>query len=63
MSNGKREEFGDQRLLESIVKNRMQGPQMICQSLLQEVLMHAETTAFDDDATVIVLKQLETKRP
>ena len=57
--NGRSEEFGDRRLVEAIVKNRIQGPQMICQSLLQEVLTHAETTAFEDDATVIVLKKLD----
>jgi sigma-B regulation protein RsbU (phosphoserine phosphatase) len=59
VSNQESEEFGDRRLMDAIVRNRIQGPQMICQSLLQEVLTHAQTTAFEDDATVIVLKKLD----
>jgi sigma-B regulation protein RsbU (phosphoserine phosphatase) len=55
--NEEEEEFGEDRLAQSILKNRAQSPQMICQSLMQEVLGHAKSTAFDDDATVVVIKQ------
>jgi len=58
--NDQEEEFGEDRLVQSILKNRAQPPQMICQSLMQEVLGHAKSTAFDDDATVVVIKQRGT---
>lgn len=50
-------EFGEKRLAEVVVRNRARGPQMICQMLMQEVLGHARSTAFEDDATVLVLKR------
>jgi serine phosphatase RsbU (regulator of sigma subunit) len=50
-------EFGEKRLAEVVLKHRDRRPQMICQMLMQEVLSHARSTAFEDDATVIVLKR------
>jgi sigma-B regulation protein RsbU (phosphoserine phosphatase) len=52
------DEFGEGRLARAIVRNRPQAPSLICQALLHEALTHADTAAFDDDATVVVLKQL-----
>jgi serine phosphatase RsbU (regulator of sigma subunit) len=51
-------EFGEERLTDAILKNRGHNPQVICQALMHEVLTHAKTASFEDDATVVVLKQL-----
>lgn len=57
ITNDKEEEFGDSRLVESILKFRMNTPQVISQSLMHEVLSHGRSASFDDDATVVVLKR------
>jgi sigma-B regulation protein RsbU (phosphoserine phosphatase) len=57
ISNAEEVEFGDQRLADAVMRHRARTPQLICQALMQEVLSHARATAFEDDATVIVLKR------
>jgi sigma-B regulation protein RsbU (phosphoserine phosphatase) len=51
-------EFGEERLTDAILKHRSHNPQVICQALMHEVLSHAKSTSFEDDATVVVLKHL-----
>jgi sigma-B regulation protein RsbU (phosphoserine phosphatase) len=55
-------EFGDARLGQTVAMHRLHAPQTICQALLQEVLGHATSTAFEDDATAIVLKKRGPQR-
>jgi len=57
VTNDPGEEFGDSRLRQAIIQHRIHQPQMICQSLIKEVLSHATATGFEDDATMIILKR------
>ena len=58
MVKARNKPIGEERLARAIILNRPQAPSLICQALLHEALTHAHTAAFEDDATVVVLKQL-----
>lgn len=55
--NSAEEEFGEERLVETIVENRTHSPQELLSSILKSVRLHVGNEPQMDDMTLVVLKR------
>jgi phosphoserine phosphatase RsbU/P len=56
--NDKREEFGDERLIEILKKNKSKSPNQILNKITSSVNKHIKNGKLDDDFTLVVIKKI-----
>ena len=58
--NDKKEEFGDERLIEIITKNNTKSPNQILSKITTSVDKHIHNGKLDDDFTLVVIKKMSS---
>jgi len=57
-ANDRQEMYGDQRLIDSLLRHRIRSPKEICQLILQEVQLYSRLGSYSDDKTLVVVKRV-----
>ena len=57
-ANEREEMYGEERLIQALLKHRGRSPKEVCQLILQDVQTYSRLGSYSDDKTLVVIKRV-----